>query len=56
MNTYQMSEESYKNGYEAGVKDFAERLKSCLLERDDDTINNITEQLIDKQRKKGEGK
>ena len=30
MNTYQISEESYKKGYEAGVKDFAERLTALF--------------------------
>ena len=53
MNTYQMSEESYKNGYEAGVKELAERLKGCLLERDDDTIDSVARKLIDKQREDG---
>ena len=51
MKPYDETEQAYKNGYEAGVKELAERLKNCLFDRDNDTIDNITEQLIDKQRK-----
>lgn len=58
MNTYTATEQAYKNGYEAGVKEFAERMKSEkfiyknfgeLVQVDD--INTIAEELIDKQRK-----
>ena len=30
MNIHDMTEEAYKNGYKAGVKEFAERLKAKL--------------------------
>lgn len=49
MDTFRATEQAYRNGYAAGVKELAERLKVCLLERDNDTIDNIAKQLIDKQ-------
>lgn len=51
MKPYDEVEQAYKNGYEQGVKELAERMKNCLLERDDDTIDSVARKLIDKQRK-----
>ncbi len=60
MNENDAIEQAYKNGYEAGVKDFAERLKAsqtitchskegqCVYEYDDELIDTIAEKLIGK--------
>jgi hypothetical protein len=33
MNIHDSTEQAYKNGYEAGVREFAERLKICLYDK-----------------------
>ena len=51
MDKYTMTEEAYKNGYEAGVKKFAERLKSRLIvysyQNFNDVIDNLAKELIE---------
>lgn len=57
MKEYTATEQAYKNGYEAGVKDLAERLKAsqiinhkskegyCVYEFDDELIDNLVEEM-----------
>ena len=61
MKEYTATELAYKNGYEAGVKEFTERLKAsqtitrhskegqCVYEYDDELIDTIAEKLIGKE-------
>lgn len=53
MNIHDMTEESYKNGYEKGVKDFAEKLrKECHVDSQGfyvvliDQITTLEEKLV----------
>lgn len=59
MNTYTATEQAYKNGYEAGVKEFAERLEVIYeelkaIDRECDAVLDELKRL--KQRKEDEGK
>ena len=58
MNVYTATEQAYKNGYEAGVKEFAERLCEGRVSNDPVVIAVKVElkELIDKQKKEDEGK
>ncbi len=59
MNIYDVSEISYKNGYEAGVKEFAEKLKRSATAQnktkdekyvykiDTDFIDNLAKELTE---------
>jgi hypothetical protein len=53
MNTYTATVQAYKNGYEAGVREFAERLCEDRVSNDPVVIAVKVElkELIDKQRK-----
>ena len=60
MKEYTATELAYKNGYEAGVKALAERLKAsqtitchskegqCVYEYDDELIDSIVEEMCGK--------
>ncbi len=50
MNELEIAEQAYKNGYEAGVREFAERLKNCIFERDNDVIDTVANELTGKGR------
>ena len=60
MKEYTATELAYKNGYEAGVREFAERVKNapsvtnCENEWLCLDIDTIAKELIDKQRKEDE--
>ena len=70
MNEHDATEQAYKNGYNAGVRELAERLKDIytndkrydrpnahtLIIKLFDNIDTIADELIDKQRKEDEGK
>jgi hypothetical protein len=58
MNIHDSTEQPYKNGYEAGVREFAERLCEGRVSNDPVVIAVKVElkELIDKQRKEDEGK
>ena len=45
MNNYIATEIAYKNGYNQALKDFAERLTRCILERDNEVIEHIAKEL-----------
>ena len=59
MNVYIATEQAYKNGYEAGVKDFAERFEVIYeelkaIDRECDAVLEELKRL--KERKEDEGK
>jgi hypothetical protein len=64
MNTYNATEQAYRNGYEAGVREFAERLKKktypfpCAIGVENAVtiraINDLLKELT--ERKEDEGK
>lgn len=49
MNPYQATEQAYKNGYEAGVKEFAEKMKKVngtKLVLWDEDIDRVANELM----------
>jgi hypothetical protein len=46
MHIHDATEEAYKNGYEAGVKKFAERLKSHLIIYTYLNLNGVIDNLV----------
>ena len=47
MNTYNATEQAYKNGYETGVKEFAEIVKLEFYRQFDELIPSIMADKID---------
>ena len=45
MDKYTISEVAYKNGYEAGVKEFAEKLKEMLGVKNFGLVDNLAKEL-----------
>ena len=46
MNIHDATEQAYKNGYEAGVKEFAERLPEFILHFNKETTMNCVDRAI----------
>lgn len=45
MNNFTATEIAYKNGYNQALKDFSERLTRCILERDNEIIEQIAKDM-----------
>lgn len=47
MDIYTASETAYKNGYEAGVKEFAEKFKQLIGVKDFGLVDNLAKELTE---------
>ena len=49
MDKYAIAETAYKNGYEAGVEEFAEKFKQLIGVKDFGLVDNLAKELTEQK-------